>query len=70
MKVTAKQFLDLWESERERLELELGEEVTTSDLQGLVDVAVYKKLGVYDVEVMNADPIGWHKWLTSERAER
>jgi hypothetical protein len=68
--VTAKQFLDLWESERERLEGELGEEVTTSDLQGLVDVAVFKQLGVYDVEVMKADPIGWHEWLTSERGQR
>jgi hypothetical protein len=68
--VTAKQFLDLWESERERLEGELGEEVTTSDLQGLVDVAVFRQLGVYDVEVMKADPIGWHKWLTSERGAR
>lgn len=68
--VTAKQFLDLWESERERLEGELGEEVTTSDLQGLVDVAVFDQLGVYDVDVMKADPIGWHKWLTSERGAR
>jgi hypothetical protein len=68
--VTAKQFLDLWESERERLEAEFGDEVTTSDLQGLVDVAVFKQLGVYDIDVMKADPIGWQKWLTSERGER
>lgn len=68
--VTAKQFLDLWESERERLEGELGEEVTTSDLQGLVDVAVFKQLGVYDIDVMKSDPIGWHKWITSERGQR
>ena len=68
--VTAKQFLDLWGKEFERLEAELGEEVTTSDLQWLADVAVFKQLGVYDIDVMKSDPIGWHKWLTSERGQR
>jgi hypothetical protein len=67
--ITAKQFFEVWESERSRLELELGEEITTSDLQGLTDVAVFRLLGVYDTDVMTSDPIGWWRELTKEKAQ-